>query len=120
MRTKKQYLRELQDSFKRKQQERNRWQLIAEAMIEAKEPNIQFWIKKLTVFFEKRFYNLPNSNWIEILCGMNDGQAYGRYKDPKAREYCLLVRDLAIRKITGVNQNENRNKAGARALCDVY
>ena len=110
------YLKDLDRGHKRLEQQRSLWIFIVWVLKDTDEKNKYYWVVRLYEYFEKRFYDILELNWIELLGQMNDRQAYGRYSQQKAREYCLLIRDAAACISERMKEYESRDQAGIRAL----
>ena len=96
---KKEYLKYLKNRILRKKQEKALWMFIADVFSELDEPNKQFWIQRLTTYYRNRLYYVPTVDWISFIGEFNDRQAWGKYQNPKCREYCLKIRDAALKRI---------------------
>ena len=96
---KREYLKCLQNWILRKKQEEALWRFITDVLSELDEPNKQFWIRRLTKYYSKRMYYIQTVDWISFIGEFNDRQAWGKYQDPKCRQYCLKIRDAALKRI---------------------
>lgn len=96
---KREYLKYLKNRILRKKQEEALWRFITDVFSELDEPNKQFWIQRLTKYYSKRMYYIRTVDWISFIGELNDRQAWGKYQDPKCRQYCLKIRDAALKRI---------------------
>ncbi len=83
-------------------QENKLWNLINKAFDNIDEPKKNYWILRLYNFYYYRFYGVTKIGWIEFLSKLTNAQAYGKYENDKARGYCLMVRDQAIKEYYNV------------------
>lgn len=96
---KKNYFKDLQKQTLRKKQEETLCRFIVDVFSQSDEPNKLFWIRRLTKYYIKRMHYIQTVDWISFIGEFNDRQAWGKYQNLKCREYCLKIRDAALKRI---------------------
>lgn len=73
--------------------------LIASAVLQSGEKKPRYWTEKLYSEWCGRMQPIrPGLSWTEVIAGMSDEQAYGRFREPKHRRMMLLIRDASREK----------------------
>lgn len=92
---KRAYLKELRVQVWLKNQRQELWEVIGIAFANVEEEKKDYWRRRLYSYYCRRFSGHTKTKWIEFLACFTDSMAYGRYKQEKAKRYCVLVRDAA-------------------------
>lgn len=95
MKAEKKHFKDTKDELFREEQQRKLWRVIVDTIREIAEPKQTFWINRMYRNYTRRFYYLMKCEWVPFLGELNDTQAYGHYRNRKARKYCMLIRDHA-------------------------
>lgn len=92
---KRAYMKEMRLEQWKKEQRNELWNAIRITFAEIHEPKKEYWMQRLYGFYCHRFYWHTKTGWLEFLGELNDEQAYGKYRQEKAKYYCCLVRNTA-------------------------